>query len=385
MSDYTVEAARAVTYDERFGYESRGQFQCIRKNENLFIILIGTICLLIPCIVTAVVFSLKDHVSQLLLCASTSILAFVIFISLGIVLIRLVMFGNEYSYSADEQKMTIWGGERTVDIFYSNVVCVRYEPIMLLKTKQRGFRVTVITKKSTLIYNMVYRRFDATMTPATTPFRLLEERAGLLKAPDIDAAVQRRLSRMQEQGKPMEDFVPERPAAKLQRTKVTVNESKISYVKSEEDFLISKGRFTALHPRKTSMLIYMLLADLTSTAVFVILILKHHNLWLLLINAVIWLVFAVIFAAISRSKYTYIANGREFRITDSRGRTETIYYCDAVDVQYKPLKFLWRDRGYRVYIVTKYRTISYNCLFLSNKRYQQTADLPFQLIKERIK
>ncbi len=384
MSHNTLQSARAAGYDERFGFEAHGDFCCIRKNENFLIILIGTIALLIPSVITAVVFSLQNHVSQLLLCASTSILAFMVFGAVGIVLLRLVMYGNEYTYSADEHKMTIWGGERTIDIFYANVICVRYEPIMLLKTYQRGYRITVITKKSNLIYNMIYRRFDATMSPETTPFRILEERSGLLNSTDVDKAVQLRLAHMKAHGIQTEEFAPERPVAPLERNEVVIDEAKIGYVRAEEDFLISKGRFKALHPHEAKLLVYMLLADITSTAVFVFFALTLHNNWLYLINALLCLAFAIAFRIIRVRKYTYNADGREFRITDSNGKTETIYYCDVNNVTYKPLCFLWEKRGYRVDIVTKYRTITYNCLFLSNKKFQKPEELPFHIIQQHI-
>ncbi len=383
MPAYTVEASRSSDMDERFGFETHGSFRCAYGSEKLCIIFICVIASLCLSAIFGFLMSMTNA-SEALFSAIALLVAIAVIGGIGTVLIAVVLYGREYYYSADEAKMTIIGENKTLDIFYTNVISVRYYPLMLFGHKQRGFRVAVTTNKSTLIFNMVYRRFDARMTPATTPFRLLEERAGLVTQQDVYKAMKQRQINMSDHDRLVEEGNLERPVVTIDRSKTRVDETRIGYVKSEEDFVIAKGKFFTPHPRKVLILILCSSGAVLWMFFHIIGFAQTGQLGFLLIGALTSTVFVAAYRVLRRMEHSYIADGREFRITPKKGKEETIYYCDVDKVNYKPLKSLWRQYGYRVDIVTKYRTITYDCLFLANKKYQHAKDLPFRVIEEHI-
>ncbi len=378
MSAYTADLSRS----QKKEFETHGFFRCAYSTEKFYMILIICVCFACMSAVSAFMVSWMTDSSQALFIALAILVCDVILAAVAIVLLRLVLYGREYSYSADESKMTICGEAKRMDIYYSNVISVQYEELMLFRLK-RGFRVTIITKKSQIVFNMIYRRFDARMTPDSTPFRILEEHAGLLNIMSVDEAVQLRRSQMTEQQLAYEDGLLERPIVRSERPQIVINQPKISYVDSEESLIIAKGKFFTPHPKRLLFSGIILLISEAWMFFHAFMFEKTGEFEFIIIGAVI-IPFAIgAYRIASRKEYSYVADGREFRIT-SKGCSETLYYCDMVEVKYKLLKLLWREYGYRVSIVTKYRTITYDCLFLANKKYQETKELPFHILEEHI-
>ncbi len=381
MPAYTVESSRGRKYDERYGFETHGQFRCAYGSEKFLIAFICVICFICMSAVSAFMLSWMISTEQALFIAMAILVCWAVLAAVSLVLIRIVMFGREYYYSADESKMTITGEAKTVDIFYTNVISIKYEPIMFFG-KQRGFRVAVRTRKSTLIFKMVYRRFDANISHETTPFHILEEQAGLLDRRDIDLTMQLRREAMNDRERAYEEGMLERPTVRNERNELKFRNVTIQPLASDDDIVISKGSFFV--PRRCEIIIMLgtILVGVLSTLLCISLLVE--DIIFLLIGIAVDLILAGIYRMIYRKEYNYTAYSKEFRISDKKGRTETIYYCDVLSVNYKPMKFLWRERGYHVDIITKYRTITYHCLFLANKKYQNTKDLPFRIIEERI-
>ncbi len=381
MPAYTVETSRGRKYDERYGFETHGQFRCAYGSEKFLIAFICIICFICMSAVSAFMLSWMTSTEQALFIAMAILVCWAILAAVSLVLIRFVMFGREYYYSADESKMTITGEAKTVDIFYTSVMDVKYEPIMLFG-KQRGFRVNITARKSSLVFNMVYRRFDAHMTSEKTPFHILEEHAGLLDQRNIDLTMKLRREAMNDRERAYEDGMLERPTVRNERNELKFRNVTIKPLVSDDDMVITKGSFFV--PRRCEIIIMLgtILVGVLSTLLCISLIVE--DIIFLLVGIAVDLILVGVYRMIYRKEYTYTADGKEFRISDKNGRTEIIYYCDVLNVNYKPIKFLWRERGYHVDIITKYRTITYHCLFLANKRYQNTKDLPFHIIEERI-
>ncbi len=383
MSSYTIESARSSKTDERFGFETHGKFRCQYSLEKFYMILIIVVYVLGLSAISGFMMSWMEAELQALFIALAIIVSWAIWTVICVIPFRLLMFGSEYEYAADDDKMTIYHGTNTMDIFYYNVMCVRYEPLNFFG-KQRGFVVTLVTRRSTNVFRLIYRRFDAMMKPETTPFAILEERAGLSKPSDPDLVVRHRRERMNEQELAIEDGKLERPVIRNEK-QITVNiEPHINYVENDDDFMIARASFHT--PHRFELLVAVLCI---AGCLFTFAAISFISNWLdysplILFSLLAIPIFIGIWRVARRTEYKYEADGREFRITDPKGRKETIYYCDVEAVNYKPLRGLFGQRGYKVDIVTKYRTITYNCLFLANRKYQNTHELPFHIIEEHI-
>ncbi len=383
MPSYTIESARSSKNDERFGFETRGKFRCPYSTEKFYMILIVVVFVLGLSAISGFMLSWLEAPEQGLFVALAILVFWVIWAVLCLIPFRLIMFGSEYDYSADDDKMTIWHGVNTMDIFYYNVMSVRYEPLNFFG-RQRGFVVTIVTRKSTNVFKVIYCRFDALMKPETTPFTILEERAGLNKPSDPDLVVRHRREHMNEQQLAIEDGMLERPVLRNEKQTAVNIEPHISYVENEDDFMISKGSFHVPHKYELLVGALCIVGCILSIGAFRLVSDALNYSPLMLFSLLTIPVFIGVWRVARRTEYRYEADGREFRITDKKGRADVIYYCDVQAVNYKPLRLLWMQRGYKVDIVTKYRTITYYCLFLANKKYQNTYDLPFHIIEERI-
>lgn len=384
MPAYTVESARSSKTDERFGYETRGSFRCAYDIERfLLIFTVAVYAVGMVGIATGMLALFSHGPEEALMCALCILVLWIVWTAAGAVVFRLLMYGSEYHYNADDDKMTIRHGSNSMDIFYYNVISVRYEPLEFFR-KQRGFIVTIVTRKSTNVFRLVYQRSDARMVTENTPFAILEERAGLNKPSDPDLVVRYRQEHMTDRERELEAGMLERPEVRSMEQVKANAEPNISYVQSEEDFIIAKGRFYVPHKYELLIIVLLLALCILCMVGLVIAGALIGDPLIIVLFIVPLLVFLAVTKMVVREEYTYIADGREFRITDKKGMTETIYFCDVESVEYKPLKLLWLQRGYKVDIITKYRTISYDCLFLLNKKHQSTHELPFALIEEKI-
>lgn len=382
MPSYTIEQARSSKSDERFGFETHGKFRCTYSTEKFYLILITVLYFAGLSASSGVLIGTMEAESQALFIALAVLVAWVIWTVICIIPFRLVLFGSEYDYSADGDKMTIYHGMSTMDIFYYNVMNVRYEPLLFFG-KQRGFVVTIVTRKSTNVFRLIYRRFDAKMSPETTPFAILEERAGLKKQSDPDLVIRHRREKMDEQQLAAEDAMLERPVLRSEK-QVQVNiQPHITCVESEDDFIIAKGVFFTPFRYELLLLLCCILGCLLSMAAIAYLAASLNYSPLMLFGLLTIPIAIAVWRVARRTEFRYEADGREFRITGRKHR-EVIYYRDVEEVRYKPLMQLWTQRGYKVEIVTKYRSICYDCLFLANRKQQRTQELPFHVIEQHI-
>lgn len=82
--------------------------------------------------------------------------------------------------------------------------------------------------------------------------------------------------------------------------------------------------------------------------------------------------------------YSYSANDEMLIITDPKGKKTSFYYCDIESVTYEKLTlFAVRQRGFDVFIQTKYRKFRYQYIHSRNKLLRGEKDTPFFILEER--
>lgn len=83
-------------------------------------------------------------------------------------------------------------------------------------------------------------------------------------------------------------------------------------------------------------------------------------------------------------EYVYFADEIKMVITDPDGEKTVFEYKDMVSVTYEKLTlFKRRERGFDVYIETKYRTHNYQYIYSKNKLLRSEKDTPFFILEER--
>lgn len=104
---------------------------------------------------------------------------------IGRTIIIIIRTGKGYQYEVYEKEFHIHreGRKPYQDvIYYCDVLSVQYEPMYFLFDKRvRGYEVTVITKYRRIVFKYVFGENKVYTQPEDTPFRIIEEQAGLVK------------------------------------------------------------------------------------------------------------------------------------------------------------------------------------------------------------
>ncbi len=384
---FTTLQARSSNLDERFGFETSGSFHCPYSAEKFYLVLLAVIavggCVGID---LALIASFPPDPEVFFFLALALLTGFSIWLLICFIALRLIIKGSEYYYKADESKLTIFHGPQTMDFFYMNIMNVRYEPLMFFKW-QRGFVVTVVTRKSTHTFKYIYDNLHANMVPENTPFYILEDRAELRKETDPDLYFRHMREHQTQREEIIESAKLERPVKHDERLHPAGIEVKPV---SEEKLIIAKGTFSSPHGlvRATTAPIVIILCIIclivlgneSVKSTVMIIEIACSVLSILIIGVVLICMYYIL----SYPEYRFEADSLEFRITDPKGNCDAIYYIDVTEVRYSPLKQLGIQRGYKVEIITKYRTITYNWLFLRNRKFQKTSETPFKIIEDHI-
>lgn len=187
-SDYTPSFSPV---DDRFDYARKGIFRCKMKNEFIIVLAVlfvsGSVWLLMLFDVLTTQITMQNALSAPLfeIFMFAGLIA-IPFLSIGIV--RTVLSGDEYSFTADMTKMLIVCPKRNLrcDIFYNDVMRVEYKDIMLFSTL-RGYEVTVVGSSGSVMFSFLFPYKAHTKNKEITPFRIIEERSGLLGQPEYIA------------------------------------------------------------------------------------------------------------------------------------------------------------------------------------------------------
>ncbi len=366
----TSRIGNAEAIEQKFGFKEIGTFRCAYGNEKPLLVCLAIVTVMLcggVLIFSTWVIAGEESMLFWMLVFTFSEAA-VLFVCAT--LAKLILYGKECFYHADEQKMSIERAGKFEDFFYMNVVAVNYRPLVTLG-KQRGFTVTITTRKGTAVYKFIFARTDVVMEPSKTPFAIIEQRAGINNEPQFRQSAQ-----------PVEtETSPEAlPFSRSAQTLPTFA------ALTPEQELTAKGSFRV--PHKHELLIFTLccavgvaamvdgMCDLASGA-------PHPELIIICIVLLVLLDIGF-YRMMHRTEYKYAADSKEFRITDKKGEQTVIYFCDVERIEYKPYRLLWKQRGYTVNIVMKYKTLTYKYLFLANKKWEETTDMPFYHIERMV-
>ncbi|MBQ9383095.1 MAG: hypothetical protein IJT87_02540 [Ruminiclostridium sp.] len=181
--------------DDRFGFSRKGIFRCRIRSELLLIITVTVVSFFLEFYMLDGIFGFADlshpiltmnntlsgTVFGLLFEAGALVLPFVY---VGV--IRTVLSGEEYSFTADERKMLIICPRRDfrADIFYEDVQNVTYSDIVLMN-KHRGYSVDIICGAGTFHFDFLFPYKAQKKDKEMTPFVIIEERSGLLEKPEF--------------------------------------------------------------------------------------------------------------------------------------------------------------------------------------------------------
>ena len=188
-SNYTT-SYNAV--DDRFEYSGRGIFRCRIKNEIWYIAAFTVAAIII---IRSLVKVWLDAGSKMtansmnhIFIAFVAFIAIIVFALLYIGAFRTVLSGETYRYIADEKMMWITCPRARVSnkIYYENVRTVEYEDLLLFG-KLRGHKVTISCNDGTYLFEYLYPYKMHINNKDYTPFRIIEERSGLLKKPEFSA------------------------------------------------------------------------------------------------------------------------------------------------------------------------------------------------------
>ena len=188
-SNYTTSFSAV---DDRFGFSRKGIFLCRKKNEGVKIMLYILIVVVITAIIWGVSIHAEPNAASMLFTLVfdalkiASVIAVPLFLVGGI---RVIRNGDTYDFKADNVKMLITCPkiDYRADIFYERLLNVEYVPRTTSSGKIRGYDVTVYCTDGRFEYEFLFPSQAAVRHPDMTPFRMLEEQAGLLERPEYIA------------------------------------------------------------------------------------------------------------------------------------------------------------------------------------------------------
>lgn len=169
--------------EERFGFHASGVFRCSYHSEKVVSIILTIAAILIFLILFGIyIGEIRTNPTGATFYLIRLIGIFYIPIGFAyFMVINLLFRGQEYRYTADEIRFTIFCpdssvGRKTIYITYSDVVAVTYQKNTLFGI-ERGYKVTIITNKQTYYFDYCIERYRKLNSTDTTPFHIIEERS----------------------------------------------------------------------------------------------------------------------------------------------------------------------------------------------------------------
>ena len=182
---------------DRYGFRALGSFRCRRSSETLMLTIAAVIYVL--CFIVTIInmidvltddnsvpileydATMADYTPTLnILCVITSV-AIMFVLTVGVLIaVAVIINGEEYRYTANEEKMTITDpkGKKT-EFYYTDIKKVTYEKLTLFLDRQRGFDVYIDNGCHVFRYQYIYGKNKLLREEKHTPFFILEEQAGL--------------------------------------------------------------------------------------------------------------------------------------------------------------------------------------------------------------
>ena len=171
--------------EDRFEYSKKGIFRCRHKHEALYILLyISGIFLVIIFVIGIANITEPPSLAWL----AFGILEIVVPLASPFLLIagiKVFLSGAFYKYTVDQEKILIVCPKDNyrADIYFENVISVEYSDLVRFGRKY-GYHVTVTCRNDIYTYDFIFPHGVRNMPEELTPFRVIEERSGLIAPPE---------------------------------------------------------------------------------------------------------------------------------------------------------------------------------------------------------
>lgn len=180
--------------DDRFGFSTQGTFRCSIATERISFVITAVIGVLLLYGGYNLIYSVyKEHTlyaqtdpTQYAGLAALSFIGFIIVLFTGeAIAFKMILSGKLYRYSANETVFSFSSKSDNVhktDIFYSDVVAVKYEERKIFGKMIRGYTVTIVTRSlGNITLEYLFNKSIANRLPGNTPFHIIEERVEILR------------------------------------------------------------------------------------------------------------------------------------------------------------------------------------------------------------
>lgn len=271
-----------------------------------------------------------------------------------LLLFKTILGGYACRYKANNLEFVIYRkGSAILNLLYKDAVSVEYKPLNFLWFEQ-GFHVVITMKKYTLDFDYVELSFRKRQHPEDFPFEIIRRKIEELNAEDPD------------------------------RTSL-----------AEQREIIAQGTMRCAYRKKTAALLMIpvvIIAAYLLVMTYLIIAALAGDMRLLLV-AVWWVLLYILpEAVVEILLFKYIIRGydcrykateTEFTVFRKNDIIMRVLFKDAVSVEYKPMKFLWIEQGFHVFIKTKNNAYSFDYIVPSRRLLREHADLPFEIIRNK--
>lgn len=174
--------------EDRFGYSTQGIFNCARKTERIALMITVSSTLFLAFAGYAFFYMqfewYRQNTYSPARAASTFGYIYVAFLAVTVIIawiiISLILSGNVYKYRADATHFSFLSEKarvRKTDIYYNDVVMVKFEEYRLFGKWLRGFYVTIVTRSlGNITFSYIFNKSITDKTPQNTPFFIIAER-----------------------------------------------------------------------------------------------------------------------------------------------------------------------------------------------------------------
>lgn len=308
-----------------------------------------------------------------------------------------IMRGNAARYSCDDVKFTVTADGATTTIYFTAITDITFTERTFLKLK-RGYDVTIYTAERSYRFTIVFGGFNNLPEPKDTVFEpvvqwvrglgtqhgsSLTSREQSLPSPDMSAASAAPTEEMPSVGGSLQSVLSrldeelsahETPAAPP--VPITLPTPEQERAAAEDNPIIDMGTFFC---EEIATWILRVFAVTTSVVggVLVISVLPligsstYLDYAVSVLALIIWATFWITLFRFGNSgkEHAYRLRKTEMTVTVRKKPEEVIYTRDLARVEHRPMRFLWKQYGWKITVFTQYRQLTYRLLFPFRKKY----------------
>lgn len=179
-------ALRTISAEDRFGFRTSGTVR-IRNQLEMPLVFVALVIALLGAVAVFSFVGVMDKVGlfNLLLKSGVSF----VWVFLCFMFASWVMTGSEWNYEADEKQFRLRKPNVPEEVFYyEDIEELRFTPIFLFWI-ERGYRVIIRTKYREFTYHYIYTKNRVNRSPDGSPFYIIAERSGLIRANSEDNTI----------------------------------------------------------------------------------------------------------------------------------------------------------------------------------------------------